>query len=155
MRFLDIDEEEARRRITLDYRLSPRFTIGLEYDGVSEVLPRATWFAVPMTASAPSVTLGFTADRLSTPEGYAVFLTFSKSLDPRFTPFVSVKYSTEDEMVAFPFGANYRLAPDMTMQAIYDGNYTHLLLSKAVGDGTLSLVFARTKHLGIAYSFGF
>lgn len=122
---------------------------------MDEVLPRATWFASPMTAELPSVTLGFTADRLSTPEGHAVFLTFSKSLESWVTPFVSVKYSTEDKMFAYPFGANFRVSPDLTLQTIYDGNYTHALLSGAAGNGTLSFVLARMKHPGISYSIGF
>jgi hypothetical protein len=120
------------------------------------VLPRATWFITPEGAGHPSVVLGFTADRLSTPEGHAVFLTFAKSISGvPITPFASIKYSTDDRMIAFPFGANFRVAERLTLQALYDGNYTHALLSHSGTEFTTSLILGRMKHPGIGISFGF
>jgi hypothetical protein len=120
------------------------------------VLPRATWFITPATARTPSVVLGVTSDRLSTPEGQAYFLTFAKSVgDGTITPFVSTKYSSADRMIAFPFGASFRLGQDVTVQVLNDSNYTHLLASRPVGQANVTLMLARMRHLGIGVSFGF
>jgi hypothetical protein len=131
--------------------------VGLEYNpGIEELLPRATWFVSPEGPGHPSVALGFTADRLSTPEGHAVFLTFAKSIPGTgITPFASVKYATENRMIAFPFGASARLGEDLIVQALYDGNHTHLLLTRLEPGLTVNLILARMKHPGIGVSFGF
>lgn len=156
VRWIGIDEKPARERLTLDYRLNPRLTAGLEINGVGEVLSRATWFMSPPVRDQPSLVLGFSADRLSTPKGHAVFLTASKAVTgARFMPFGSIKYSTFDGGVAFPFGTNVLLGDEMTLQALYDGNYTHLLLTKSGKGMTVSAVLARMKHIGVAVSVGF
>lgn len=148
---------EARQRYTLDWRALPNLSIGLEHEPESgEVLPRSTWFICRERHDRPSVTLGFTSDRLSTPEGQAVFLTFAKSFkDSPVTPFASVKYGTDKRRIAFPFGANFSIRPEWTLQALYDGNHTHLLMTRLEEWGSMSLILARTKHLGVGVSFGF
>jgi hypothetical protein len=139
----------------LDYRLRPNLTIGLEHTpSRDEILPRATWFALGETESRPNVVFGVASDRLSTPEGQAYFVTFSKTID-RWSPFVSLKYSSDDGMVAFPFGLNIRASDRLTAQLQNDGNYTHALLTYSFDWANVSLMLARMKHPGVAISFGF
>lgn len=143
--------------MTADYRVTPKASIGIEYNPVThEVQPRATWFVSPMNGLWPSVTVGAAADRLSTPRGHAVFITFGRGLGA--TPvglFASIKLSTWDRRVAFPFGANVTLGVGTTFQAVNDGMYTHLMLSHSFEHFGLTLHLARVKHPGLQASFRF
>ncbi|MEQ1936515.1 MAG: hypothetical protein ABL962_21910, partial [Fimbriimonadaceae bacterium] len=56
---------------------------------------------------------------------------------------------------AVPFGANLALGHDFTLQSIYDGNDTHLVLTRGFGSSSASLIFARTRHWGFQLSYGF
>lgn len=156
-RWLDIGQRNARARMTLDRVITNRLSLGIEWNPTTgEVQPRATWFATPEKAGLPSVVLGAAADRLSTARGHAVFLTFARSFsDGAFKPFVSAKYSPSMGTMAVPFGANLRLEKATTLQALYDGDYTHLLLSRREGRMNASLVLARMKHLGFQVSTDF
>ncbi|HZH97723.1 MAG TPA: hypothetical protein VEX38_02025 [Fimbriimonadaceae bacterium] len=141
----------------MDYRVTPRFTAGVEYHpAVGEILPRATWFVTPQTDRLPSVVLGATSDRLSTPRGQAYFATFSKSFKGSpVVPFVSIKYGSDEGRLAFPFGANLVVSERLTLQGLYDGNYSHGLVTYRFADVNVSFVLARMKHPGLSLSFGF
>lgn len=130
---------------------------GFEYtEGTDEVRPRATWFITPQTVKYPSVVLGTSADRLSSGSGQLVFLTMAKMLPKTtVTVFGSLKYASELDRVGFPFGMNIAFPPSTTLQTVYDGNYTHILLSHTVGSQTFTLMLARAKHPGIQISFSF
>lgn len=143
--------------MTLDHIVNLRLTVGLETNpGNYEVLPRATWFASPAKGHIPGISLGWTSDRLSTPKGQAVFLTFNwPTLIPGITPFVSGKWDTGKDRLYFPFGANAALGKAMTLQAVYDGNYTHLLLTHRIATGGISLMLAKSRYFGIHTSIGF
>lgn len=179
-RYVAIDDAKARHRMTLDYAVTPRFSIGIERaggddqpdpvpafedgpldylrfsDGDAPIMPRFSWFVTPEGSSAPSVVVGTAADRLSTPRGQAFFATFAKTLgDGSFTPFVSVKWNTFDNKVVYPFGANVRVADNLVLQAMNDGDYSHFLLTKMQDRAAYSLMLARGKHFGFAVSVGF
>lgn len=124
-------------------------------DGDAPIMPRASWFVTPEAGPWPSVVLGLGSDRLSIPRGQALFATFSKPIPGTgLTPFVSLKYGTFDERLAFPFGANLQVGPGV-VQALYDGNHTHLLWTQPIGDLQASLVYARTRAWGLQVSYGF
>lgn len=152
---MQIGEPEARVRTTLDYRLRPNLSAGLEFNGHDrEVQPRATWFATPARRGLPSATFGFSSDRLTTPRGQTYFATFAMPLAlGAVTPFGSLKWSSDRERLSFPFGLNLR-AGDWTLQALHDGDYTHLLLTRSYDRGAVSLMLARAKFPGLSYSFG-
>ncbi len=154
LRFLPGVERAARYRFTLDYRFDPKVTIGLEANGLDQLLPRLTWFVTPATQSMPSVVAGITGDRLSTPTGQAMFVTFSKSINDVVTPFVGLKYGLDQQAVAFPFGANFSLGQS-TFQALYDGNGTHLILTQSAKGINYSFMLARMRFPGIGISYGF
>ncbi len=156
-RFINIDDDAARSRFTLDYRVSPRVSLGIEANGDGEgILPRGTWFITPEGERHPSLVLGFTADRLSTPKGHALFLTASKSIpNSPILPFLSVKLNMDDGATYFPFGANWMINDRHTLQVINDGSYTHMLLTHIGDQANFSLIFARMKHLGFSVNYAF
>lgn len=138
----------------LDYRLRNNLTVGLEHDGESEVLPRFTWFAVPMTDKHPSLTIGMSSDRLSIPRGSAIFFTASKTVaGSSVTPFVSAKYATDTKDWAIPFGVNL-MQNGNTLQAIHDGAHTHLIYTMPKKFGSVSFMLGRMKHPGLSISVG-
>ncbi|MCU0316642.1 MAG: hypothetical protein MUC92_08620 [Fimbriimonadaceae bacterium] len=179
-RFIASDDVAVRSRFTLDYRLAPNLTVGIERsgsdsqimptpafgndpieylrksDGDAPLLPRLSWFITPETHATPSVVVGFTSDRLSTPRGQAFFTTFSKSLpDVPFTPFASVKYNNFDNSVKFPFGVNWRVDRDYALQLVNDGDNTHWLVTRLGSPVTVSLLFVRSREWGISFNVGF
>ncbi|QYK54449.1 MAG: hypothetical protein KF824_06005 [Fimbriimonadaceae bacterium] len=179
-RFIAINDPKSRHRFSLDYAVSPRLTIGLERSGTDDnpnptgefsdnptdwlrfsdgdalILPRFSWFATPEGKDHPSVMVGMASDRLSTPTGQAFFATFSKSIPgSQFTPFVSVKTNTTDGRTVFPYGVNFALKNDMVLQAINDGDYTHLLFTKMTNRAAYSLILARTRYVGFSVTVGF
>lgn len=179
-RYVGTSEVASRHRFSIDHMITPNLSVGLERsgsdssvmptstlsdgffnylknsDGDSPVLPRATWFASPERPNHPSVTFGFASDRLSTPRGQAFFATIAKSI-PKVpvTPFVSVKTNTYGGRTVFPFGVNWYLPNNMALQAINDGDYSHLLLTKVLGTTSVSLLYARTQYWGMVVSYGF
>ncbi|MCG9894525.1 MAG: hypothetical protein MH204_03500, partial [Fimbriimonadaceae bacterium] len=125
-------------------------------DADTLLMPRFTWFVTPAAGELPSVVFGMGSDRLSIPRGQAFFLTFSRSIPGTpVSPFVSAKYATFTNRLAVPFGANVQLAPGLTFQGINDGEYTHLLLTRQLGDLGLTLLAARSRNLGIQINYGF
>jgi len=179
MRYINERRHTAsRQRISIDYALSPRLSVGLERsgsddstgpkktngifntlrfsDGDTPILPRASWFITTEGKHHPSLVLGLTSDRLSTPHGQAFFLTAAHTIKGvPITPFVSVKTNSFDGKTVFPFGANLQVAPRFTLQAINDGDYTHLLLTHLGQRQTMSIMLAKSKYLGFAWSVGF
>lgn len=179
-RFVATPDESAQHRFVVDYRVTPNLSIGIERAGGASgvgsypafgndpygymrdsnanapIMPRLTWFVTPETASTPSLTVGFTSDRLSTPRGQAYFATISKSIpDSPIAVFVSTKYSNFDGRVAFPFGFNWTIDQNWTLQTINDGDYTHMLLTRIHDGAAYSLVGARMKWLGFMVTVGF
>lgn len=169
---------ENRHRWSIDHAITPKLTIGLERaggddsphkgniggpfgylgasDGDTLIMPRASWFATPETEVTPSVVLGFASDRLTTHHGQAIFLTGAKKIkNSPLTPFASIKYNTYDRTTLFPYGLNIQAAPDWTVQGIYDGHYSHFLLTYMKGQSAYSFLLAKSKYPGFAISYGF
>lgn len=179
-RFVAIDEIAARHRFTLDYAATPRLIVGIERsgsdsnpipvprfhdspsdflrnsDGDALILPRFSWFVTPEGPTHPSFLVGMASDRLSTPRGAAFFATASKHIPGTpVTPFISVKANSYDGRTVMPFGINYALPQNFVFQAINDGDYTHLLITKMFDRASVSLLFARTRYIGFSVAVGF
>lgn len=83
-------------------------------------------------------------------------MTFSKALDGApLTLISSLKWSTDKSRLAFPFGANLRFGDRHVLQAVNDGEYTHLLFTRLEDEFSASLMLARTKYLGVHLTFQF
>lgn len=83
-------------------------------------------------------------------------MTFSQPLPG--TPvslFGGAKFTTDDSRLGFPYGANLALAPDWVLQGQYDGRHTHLVLTRRTDKGALSVLYGRTRHLGLQATVGF
>lgn len=179
-RYVGIGDVKSRHRFSVDHMITGNLSVGLERsasdasalpvstlsdglfsylknsDGDAPILPRASWFATPEGKSFPSVTIGFASDRLSTPRGQAFFATFGHSIPGTpVTPFVSVKTNSFGGRTVFPFGANVYFGDGWAVQAINDGDYSHMLISKIVNQTSISLLYARTQYWGLAVSYGF
>ncbi|MEZ0326288.1 MAG: hypothetical protein ACAH95_10310 [Fimbriimonas sp.] len=153
-RYIPGVDRAAQYRLTIDYKFDARTTVGWEANGYNQLLPRMTWFVTPEAQSMPSVVLGITGDRLSTPTGQALFLTFSKRFGP-VTPFAGIKYGLDEQAVAFPFGVNISYGDNM-FQAINDGRHTHLIVTHSAANGfNFSFILARMRYPGIGLSYGF
>jgi hypothetical protein len=156
-RFIAIEDPDAAQRFTLDYRLNPQLSVGLEHTpSRQEFLPRASWFVVGQRGSVPSLVVGFASDRLTTPRGSAVFLTATRTeANSPIVPFVSVKYATEKDRFYFPAGFNVSLDEGWVFQTLYDGSHTHFVLTRTAGGATLSALLARHRYPGLQVGFGF
>lgn len=100
--------------------------------------------------------MGWTSDRLSTPTGQAAFATFAYKPEQVPLTFIgSLKWSTAEERLAFPFGVNWTMGRGLVLQTIYDGNYTHFILGTTLRDQHIGIVLARSKSLGISYGINF
>lgn len=155
---MDTELERPRWRSTLSYRVLPKLQVGLEVNpAASEVGPIATWFLVTESGQVPAVFLGTSSDRIGSPKGkQAVYLTAARNIDPvPASLYATVNYSTWDERLNFPFGANIEVLPGITLQPMYDGNRTHLLATYSAERYSLTLMSAWLERFGIAASVGF
>ena len=72
-------QQRPRWRTTLDYRVTPKLQLGLEYNAaIGELDLRGNWFIQPETDNRPGVIAGFSSDRIGTPYGKMYFVTLSK-----------------------------------------------------------------------------
>lgn len=179
-RFVGIDDPKAQHRFTLDYAVTPNFSVGIERsgsdsrvgpnttlddgffdylrysDGDATILPRFSWFITPEKGWAPSLVFGAASDRLSTPRGQAFFLTAGHSIPgTKLFPFVSVKTNSFDGKTVFPFGLNIGLDGGYVIQAINDGDYSHFLFTKMMDHMHVSLLLARSEYIGFVVAVGF
>jgi hypothetical protein len=157
-RYVDTDVDRARWRFTVQYRLTPRFQAGIEFNpGESEVGPLANWVLLPETAQYPMISLGTSSDRIGTQKGErAYYATFAKSFpNIGLAPYVSINYSASDEAFNFPFGANYQFDDWFGLMGMYDGHKSHLILNYRHQNMNVGLMWIWLKRPGISFSIGF
>ena len=136
----------------------PTLQLGLEVNPVAEeVGPLVTWFLFTETERRPAVFLGTSSDRIGSPRGeQSYYLTVAKFLPAvRTSPYASLSYSEWDERLNIPFGANVELGHGFSLQPMYDGDRTHLLVSWAGARASVTFVWAWLERGGAAISFGF
>lgn len=136
-----------------------RASIGFEYNsGVGEVVPVANVFILKETERLPALIVGFSSDRIGSPEGeYQVYGVLAKYIPQlRVAPYVALQYSTWDDGFNFPFGVNIPIGTIGNIQAINDGNRSHLMgtvyLNKTFG---LTALWVWYERAGLALFFGF
>lgn len=157
---MDTEVERPRWRFNLAYRVTPRLSLGLEYNAVvHELAPTANWIAHPETERFPMVSFGTSSDRIFTPEGNrAYYVSFAKSIpNSVFAPYISVNYSEFENGFNFPFGVNVALHPSWDVLPMHDGRRTHLLLTyKTLSvNTTFMLIDLKRPRPGISVGFGF
>lgn len=158
MRWVDTELSRPRWRTTATYRVLPAFQVGAEYNLVAnELSPLATLFLLTEGDRRPALFLGTSSDRIGSPEGMqAYYATMAKYFPPlRASAYVTANYSEWDERINVPFGANVELGGGFSLQPMYDGNRSHLLLNYSSERYAVSLIAAWMEQAGVAVSFGF
>lgn len=147
-----------RWRFTGTYRFTPRFQAGIEWNPAAEEAGFiGNWTLNPESEKYPMVNLGTSSDRIGTPPGpHAYYITIAKGFpEYKVGPYFSVNYSEYDQHLNFPFGVNYRFDANWNALFMNDGRKSHLLLTYARENWSVSAMWIWFKRPGISFSFGF
>ena len=156
-------EKRPRVRTTLDYRVTPKLQLGIEYNAaIGELDLRGNWFLQTETDERPGLIAGFSSDRIGTPYGKMYFVTATKLLAMNeqgfgVAPYVSLAYSEFDRGMTVPFGASIALGPQWTLLPMYDGRRAHTTLTWSAPDGKTSItaIAAFNKRFGLSLGRNF
>ena len=157
-RYVDTDVERARWRSTANLRVLPSLQVGVEFNAqAEEVGPLVTWFLLTETHRRPALFLGTSSDRIGSPPGeQAYYVTMTKHAPwLPVSAYASLNYSEWDEGLNVPFGATLGIGRGFSVQSMYDGDRTHLLLNYAAPRVTASLLWIWLERPGVAVSLGF
>ena len=160
---MDTVQERPRWRTTLDYRVTPKLQIGLEYNAaIGELDTRGNWFLQTEDDTRPGLIAGWSSDRIGTPYGKMYFLTATKLAIANeqgfgFAPYMSLAYSEFDKGFTVPFGASIALGPQWTVLPMYDGHRSHTTLSWSSRNGrdSVTLIAVFNKRFGLSYGRNF
>lgn len=157
-RYVDTDVDRARWRGTANVRVLPVLQLGVEVNPAAEEFgPLATLFVVNETHARPAVFVGTSSDRIGSPKGtQSYYVTVAKHAPGLpVSGYVTLNYSEWDEGLNVPFGGNLRLRGGFSLQPMFDGDRTHLLLNYEVPHATISLMWVWLEEPGVSLSFGF
>jgi hypothetical protein len=152
--------DRAKLRTTLQYRLTNRLLVGVEYNPLEkEVGPLANFHLLSETKTRPALIIGTSSDRIGTPDGQSFYITVSKNLAPQLklpiAPYVGVAYGTfEDEWIAIG-GLSIKFTSNFSSLFIFDGVHLHSTVNYGWKNHTFSLVMVRSKDPGFSYSIAF
>ena len=96
---IKLDEDRAKLRFTLNYRITEDLQVGVEANpvGARRFGPLANWRVLRETERLPAIVLGTSSDRIGTSSGQAYFATASKNLEPLVnlpvSPYVGLSYN--------------------------------------------------------------
>lgn len=157
-RFADTQQLRPRHRLTVDYRLSPKFQPGIEYNfAVEELGFRATYLVQSEDERRPMIHLNTSSDRIGTPEGYQqASITFGKTIPgTKLAPYASITYSGFEKKLVFPFGASYQIAAEWSAIAMNDGRKSHLLVTYSQENFFVQAGWIWFKHPAVTIGWGF
>jgi hypothetical protein len=159
---VDSVQERPRWHTTLAGRISPKFQLGVEYNGnapEAKLNPVGNYFIQTEDESRPGIIAGFSSDRIGTPHGMSYFVSAQKQLSGergRIAPYVGLSYSEFGRAVLMPFGASIGLREELVLLPMCDGKYCHTTLSWFNKRGeSISLIAAFNKRIGIAFARNF
>ncbi len=157
-RYVDTELERPRWRFTANYRLLRTLQVGVEFNAAAEeVGPLVTWYLLTESHTRPAIFLGTSSDRIGSPKGtQSYFLTGAKHLwQLPLSVYASVNYSEWDDELNFPFGVNVDLPWNFSLRPMYDGDRSHLMLTRYYRQLSFSLLYVWYERLGVAMSVGF
>jgi hypothetical protein len=157
-RFVDTELERPRWRSTLSYSVNPRLQVGIEYNpDAGELGPLLTWFLLTEADCRPALFLGTSSDRIGSPEGTQSYYLTAAKHHPAWpvSAYASLSYSEWDGGLNFPFGAHVELGRGFSLQPMYDGQRSHLLLNYSRERYGVSLIWAWLEEVGISFNMGF
>lgn len=103
--------------------------------------------------------VGTSSDRIGTPEGQSFYATVSKDIRPQVRvpigPYVGVAYGTFEDRARLIAGANITLGSGFSSLLIFDGVHFHPTLSFHRGRHGASLLFVRSRDVGLSYNVRF
>jgi len=142
----------------LNYSVSPKLQVGVEYNPEAEEFgPLFTWFLVTEGDRRAALFLGTSSDRIGSPEGTQSYYLTAAKHHPAWpvSAYVSLSYSEWDEELKVPFGAQVELGRGVSLQPMYDGQRSHLLLSYNRERYGVSLLWVWLEEVGISFNMGF
>lgn len=157
-RFVNTELDRPRWRSTVNYRLNPRLQIGVEVNpGADEIGPLLTWFLSTEEGWRPALFVGTSSDRIGSPEGTQSYYLTAAKHHPSWpvSAYASLNYSEWDGGINFPFGAYVELGRGLSLQPMYDGQRSHLLLNYNRGRYGVSLLWVWLEEAGISFNVGF
>ena len=160
MRFVPNILDRAKWRNTLTYQVTPRFSVGIEYNPLAgKVSPLANFVALTETEKRPAIILGTSSDRIGTPSGQSFYATASKSLEREtglpIAPYVGVAYGTFENRARVIGGLNVYFTNSFSSTILFDGVKIHPLVNYAYKRHQFGFMLVEGKKPGITYSISF
>ena len=160
MRFIPNIIDRAKWRNTLTYQVTPRFSVGVEYNPLAgKVSPLANFVALTETEKRPAIILGTSSDRIGTPSGQSFYATASKSLEREtglpIAPYIGVAYGTFENRARIIGGLNIYLPNNFSSTILFDGVKIHPLVSYNYKRHQFGFMLVEGKKPGLTYSISF
>lgn len=155
---MDTELDRPRWRSTLNYSLTPKLQAGVEYNpAAGEVGPLLTWFWLTEDERRPALFVGTSSDRIGSPEGTQSYYVTASKHHPSWpvSAYVSANYSEWDGGINFPFGAYVDVGRGFSLQPMYDGQRSHLLVNWQRERYGVSLLWVWLEEAGISFNVGF
>jgi hypothetical protein len=160
VRFIPNIIDRAKWRNTLTYQLTPRLSVGVEYNPLAgDVTPLANFLALKETRKRPAIILGTSSDRIGTPEGQSFYATVSKNLehetDLPIAPYIGFAYGTFEKRTRIIGGINVYLSNKLSSTVLFDGVKVSPLVTYTRGRHQFGFVLAQGTKPGLNYSVSF
>lgn len=159
-RFIPNILDRAKWRNTLTYQLTPRLSVGIEYNPLAgKVSPLANFVALTETAKRPAIILGTSSDRIGTPSGQSFYATVSKSLENEtglpIAPYIGIAYGTYEHRTRVIGGLNVFFTDNLSSTILFDGVKVSPILTYTKGRHQFGFVLAQGKKPGLSYNISF
>lgn len=159
-RFIPNEIDRAKWRNTLTYQVSPRLSVGIEYNPLAgKMSPLANFVAITETENRPALILGTSSDRIGTPSGQSFYGTFSKNLESLtglpISPYFGVTYGTFDDKFRPIGGLNIALPKGFSSTILFDGVKVHPLVGYSRGRHQFGFMLVEGRSAGANYSVSF
>jgi hypothetical protein len=160
VRFITNTIDRAKWRNTLTYQVTPRLSVGIEYNPLAgKVSPLANFVALTETEKRPAIILGTSSDRIGTPSGQSFYATASKSFEREtglpIAPYVGVAYGTFENRLRVIGGLNVYFTNSFSSTILFDGVRVHPTFTYARGRHQFGVILERGRNPGFNYSVSF
>ena len=160
VRFIPNQINRAKWRNTLTYQVTPRLSLGVEYNPLAgKVSPLANFVALTETNKRPAIIVGTSSDRIGTPSGQSFYATASKSLEREtglpIAPYIGAAYGTYENRARVIGGLNIFFTKRFSSTILYDGVKVHPTFNYSYGRHQFGLILVQGKNPGVNYSISF
>ena len=147
-------------RTTLAYALFSNLQVGVEYNPrADDVRPLLNWRVLAEQRRRPAVIFGTSSDRIGTPSGQSFYLTVSKDLKEwvgfPIAPYAGVAYGSYEHRTRAIGGLSISFPARLSALVLFDGVHVHPTLSFSHRQHVFSLLFVRSRDVGVSYSLTF